>query len=337
MAEMKTITINGKTYTVDDPDSVSHGVEQNLTDEQKTRARKNIGAAADREVVKTVNGHTPDENGAVQIIDDTKAGTDAWSSKNIVDKLCPEFTESGGLISCEPVEGYPLAVVSEITPVQDGTPSPQAPCPITGYTAVTLTHNGQTQTMELGQTVYGGSVDWDTGVLTLTHKMLILTGNEAAGYWKVGGNDVYTTVLIRDHDKSSQVIRNAWCSHVSQKTDGAGLHVDSSYINHANAVIGGISFNRVVANWGYPEVSVDAHVAFLKAQYEAGTPVQILYKLGTPVTAQLEKQEILALSGENILYSDTGDTTVTGRMEPSVKFAKLEARIAALEAALVNT
>lgn len=43
-------------------------------------------------------------------IDDTKVGADAWSSKNTVDKLCPTFTESGTIVTCEPVEGYPLEV-----------------------------------------------------------------------------------------------------------------------------------------------------------------------------------------------------------------------------------
>lgn len=46
-------------------------------------------------------------------IDDTKVGADAWSSKNTVDKLCPTFTESGSIVTCEPVEGYPLEVTAE--------------------------------------------------------------------------------------------------------------------------------------------------------------------------------------------------------------------------------
>ena len=33
-----------------------------------------------------------------------------WSSKNTIDKLCPSFTESGAVVTCEPVEGYPLEV-----------------------------------------------------------------------------------------------------------------------------------------------------------------------------------------------------------------------------------
>ena len=110
MDPMRTITINGETYTSDDPDAVSFKETQVLTDGQMETARQNIGAAADSEVIKSVNGHAPGENGAVQIIDDTKAGADAWSSKNTVDRLCPEFTQSGSVVTCQPVEGYPLQV-----------------------------------------------------------------------------------------------------------------------------------------------------------------------------------------------------------------------------------
>ena len=45
------------------------------------------------------------------LIDDSVASTEnAWSSKNTVDKLCPTFTESGSVVTCEPVEDYPLEV-----------------------------------------------------------------------------------------------------------------------------------------------------------------------------------------------------------------------------------
>lgn len=49
-------------------------------------------------------------------VDDTKVGTNVWSSKNTVDKLCPAFEESGAAVRCEPVEGYPLQVVSQLAP-----------------------------------------------------------------------------------------------------------------------------------------------------------------------------------------------------------------------------
>lgn len=49
------------------------------------------------------------------LIDDSKVGDAAWSSKNTIDKLCPSFSESGHIVTCEPVEGYPLTVTSAET------------------------------------------------------------------------------------------------------------------------------------------------------------------------------------------------------------------------------
>lgn len=289
MKKMHTLTIGGETYAVYDPEAAH--------------------------------------------IDDANVGDSAWSSRQIVERLCPVLTDRGEAPVCRPVAGYPLEVVSHISPVQAENATPQSPCPITGHTAVELTLSNGEETGEftenLGQTAYCGLYDWSTGKLTLTHKLLTLTGNEAASYWKVSGTDIYTTALISDHDKSSQVMRNAWCSHAPLKTDNSGVYVDSSYITHANASIGGISFNRVVANWGYPEVSVDAHLAFLKAQYEAGTPVQLLYKLREPVLVALsdvmawERQSILPLSGINTLQSSSGDTAVTYRADLSAVWEKL--------------
>lgn len=45
-------------------------------------------------------------------VDDSKVGRLPWSSKNTVDKLCPAFIESGSMVRCEPVEGYPLTVTA---------------------------------------------------------------------------------------------------------------------------------------------------------------------------------------------------------------------------------
>jgi hypothetical protein len=44
------------------------------------------------------------------IIDNTKIGDDAWSSKNIIDALYPSFETTGTLLVCNPVEGYPLKI-----------------------------------------------------------------------------------------------------------------------------------------------------------------------------------------------------------------------------------
>ena len=73
-------------------------------------------------------------------IDDTAVGTDAWSSKHIIDTLCPPLEETGNPVTCYPVVGYPLGVKATWEPVQEGsgTPSPENIRPIKGRDSVTV-------------------------------------------------------------------------------------------------------------------------------------------------------------------------------------------------------
>lgn len=57
-------------------------------------------------------------------IDDTAVGADAWSSKHIVDVLCPPLEETGNPVVCYPVAGYPLGVKASWEPVQEGSGTP---------------------------------------------------------------------------------------------------------------------------------------------------------------------------------------------------------------------
>lgn len=58
-------------------------------------------------------------------IDDAAVSEDApWSSKHIVDMLCPPLEESGNPVVCYPVAGYPLGVKASWEPVQEGTGTP---------------------------------------------------------------------------------------------------------------------------------------------------------------------------------------------------------------------
>lgn len=44
------------------------------------------------------------------LIDDRTIGKDAWSSKNIVDRLCQPINANGNAVRCNPVTGYPLHI-----------------------------------------------------------------------------------------------------------------------------------------------------------------------------------------------------------------------------------
>lgn len=78
-------------------------------------------------------------------IDDTAVGPDAWSSKHIVDMLCPPLEETGNPVQCYPVENYPLGVTASWEPTQEGSgdPSPENIRPISGRDAVKVERCGE--------------------------------------------------------------------------------------------------------------------------------------------------------------------------------------------------
>ena len=56
--------------------------------------------------------------------DDSTIGDKPWSSKHIIDMLCPPLEESGNPVACYPVAGYPLGVKAKWEPVQEGSGTP---------------------------------------------------------------------------------------------------------------------------------------------------------------------------------------------------------------------
>ena len=96
------------------------------------------GKAADAKV-------TGDELARKAVIDDTTVGTDAWSSKHIVDTLCPPLEETGNPVVCYPVAGYPLGCKVSWEPTQEGSgdPSPDNVRPINGRDSVTVERCGE--------------------------------------------------------------------------------------------------------------------------------------------------------------------------------------------------
>ena len=198
-----------------------------------------------------------------------------------------------------------------------------------GTTAEYAPYVGDTFTLDLWQTVYGGTLDsvyggtldWTTGVLT--------------AQWKceevVAVNSITSTGFAVINMKN-KIDYNSKKIHVSCSHYEAGLW-NAAYPNNYIFAANESGFTVRDSEHFTTKESADAYLAEQKA---AGTPVQICYKLKTPVTVQLTPQEIRALSGVNTIYSNTGDTTVSGRADPVANNNNLLARIAALEAAIAN-
>lgn len=77
--------------------------------------------------------------------DNSSIGDKPWSSKHIVDMLCPPLEESGNPVVCYPVAGYPLSVKAKWEPMQEGsgTPSPENIRPIKGRDSMTVERCGE--------------------------------------------------------------------------------------------------------------------------------------------------------------------------------------------------
>lgn len=86
-----------------------------------------------------------DGKDGTQIDDTTVTDSAPWSSKHIVDMLCPPLEETGNPVVCYPVENYPLGVKVTLEPVQEGsgTPSPENIRPIHGRESVQVERCGE--------------------------------------------------------------------------------------------------------------------------------------------------------------------------------------------------
>lgn len=82
---------------------------------------------------------------APQIDDGAISRDTPWSSRQIIDTLCPKLDETGNPVVCYPVAGYPLGVVASWEPTQEGTgePSPENIRPIKGRDSVAVERCGE--------------------------------------------------------------------------------------------------------------------------------------------------------------------------------------------------
>lgn len=86
-----------------------------------------------------------DGKDGTQIDDTTVTDSAPWSSKHIIDTLCPPLEETGNPVQCYPVSGYPLGCQVSWEPTQEGSgdPSPDNVRPIKGRDSVMVTRCGE--------------------------------------------------------------------------------------------------------------------------------------------------------------------------------------------------
>lgn len=260
-------------------------------------------------------------------IDDTAITTTSpWSSKQIVDTLCPPIEETGNPVVCYPVAGYPLDVTVNWGPTQEGsgTPSPENIRPIKGRDIVTITRqeDNQVMTLTLPETVYGGEVDAATGEGQQVWKSVTLDGTERWYTWGVNTNSAtvtgFYTYDINDYSVDGDDNDKLICSAMQHtaadvwggKNTGIGFAAgDSRYLIYCVTT-------DTLSDATDDKKAIASFKTILADLYAAGTPVQIAYKLKEPVPfTAAGAQPIPALSGTNTLLTDADSVSVSGRAD----------------------
>lgn len=174
-------------------------------------------------------------------------------------------------------------------------------------------YTGQTATLTLPRTIYGGEVDAVTGVGKEVWRSITLDGvsekfvNEYDDYWNLipmntpGISNQNIDYIVSSH------FYHAFCGNIT-----GFLFTTSSMMKRYFA-------------------TPDELNAYIAAQYAAGTPVQIAYRLAEPVPfTATGAQPISSLSGVNTLLTDADVLTVTGRADPIKRITDLEDAVASM-------
>lgn len=153
--------------------------------------------------------------------------------------------------------------------------------------------NTYTYTIQLGQTVYDGSLDVTTGVLTVDSAIVDL--GTLTWVAQQAGHFFYTTGIASEVEKpaTNNDVADIMCS-TAQSVSANAVDVTSG------ALIGIVTngniryrFDDLPSTAAAFKTAVDGHM--------------LLYALATPQTVQLTPTEVQMLLGNNTLWADSGD------------------------------
>lgn len=172
-------------------------------------------------------------------------------------------------------------------------------------------YQGETYTTTLGQTVYGGSLDMVSGVLTVDRAMIdlgTLNYTYEAFVPRFYSTGIKTSVKPpQDNDHEANAISSAYKVtaferlYTTDKLDGTFAVGNTGTLNFINRTY--------------------TTAADFKS---AMSGVQLVYELATPQTIQLTPQQVALLVGTNNIWSDAnGDTDVTYKADTKLYIEQL--------------
>lgn len=189
-------------------------------------------------------------------------------------------------------------------------PKIEAGTTITPYSKYT----GQTTTLILPRTIYGGTMDAVSGKGQETWAVLELTGGERY-ILREKFSLIEISLVLPQKVPTHKVVCSHWAGQ--KAANATALYAENQNIN-----VG-------ITTCGYS--TAEELKEYVAAQYAAVTPVQIAYKVATPTPITATGGKLIpALAGTNTLLTDGGSLTVTGRADPTHEIQQLRAAVVAL-------
>ncbi len=190
-------------------------------------------------------------------------------------------------------------------------------CPISGWTGMEIYRSGEdtsdyttysvTWQDEAG-TVYGGTIDLTTGVLTVDRTYLSLDNTND---WQEYATGIFlVSNVTTDAAGGAATPQSVIDKYISNQYPFIGNgRTQSSQITTDKHFYGQNNYKRI---WVYDSqyLTLDAFKTAL-----ASNPLQVVYPLATPITYQLTPTQIDALLGINTMWTDGSNLTVEARGE----------------------
>lgn len=205
----------------------------------------------------------------------------------------------------ESVRNKLLSLLVSMEPIQSGsgTPSPDNVRPISGRTGAHVyvsptsdvadaTTYAEDWTSEAG-TVYGGTLDVVTGVLTV-NKVCVNLGDCDWTYESARNRFRHNFTNIKDMSPGTLPMQ---CSALEPIYDGRSIER--------------VPDNAVYAAYSAVYIHYSAAGGNTTAFKTAMSGVHLAYPLATPLTYHLSDQDVVTLVGDNYIWSDSGDVTIT--------------------------
>jgi len=228
------------------------------------------------------------------------------------------------------MNGYFENIILSKSPNQTWTPYSNI-CPISGWDEANVwvqpTHDATTDptaTIQLGQTVYGGTLDVVSGKLTVDRAKANLYGanitvsrvsTQVSGKYRF---QIYGITEMQEPETTGTVttalsnVYQAISADVGYQAAETGFAVRNSYSIH-------------IFDEEHATDTADDFKTYLES-----IGAYIVYPLATPIIVQLTPVEVKTLLGINCIWAETGDTELTYRADPTLY---IERKIAAAMAA----